>query len=54
MCAVDKMSTDFIIQQLLFYAFPVILIFYNFSKCSIKAPWRWCRGTKTCRSNCNI
>jgi O-antigen ligase len=31
-----------------------ILIFYNFSKRNIKAPWRLCRSSKMCRSVCNI
>jgi len=29
-------------------------MFYNFSKHNIKAPWRWCRDTETCRSICNV
>jgi len=32
----------------------ILLISDNFSRHNIKAPWRWCRSTETCRSVCNI
>ena len=47
-------STDFTVQWPAALRNFIIVIFYNFSKHNIKAPWRWCRGTKTCRSVCNI
>ena len=37
-----------------FYIISMNGIFYNFSKRSIKAPWRCCGGTETCRSVHNI
>ena len=40
-------------NDLLNYAVSIILIFYNFNKRNIKAPCRWCRSTKSCRSVCN-
>ena len=45
-------SIDFTIQyELLLY---IILMFYNFSKHSLRDPWWWCRSTKTWTSICNI
>jgi len=41
-------------NHLLFYVILIILIFYNFSKRNIKAPWRWYRSAETCRSVCVI
>jgi hypothetical protein len=40
-------------NDLMFNNISIILIFYNFSKRSIKTSWRWCSSTKTCRSLCN-
>jgi hypothetical protein len=36
-------------NYLLFYVISVILIFDDFSKPNIEAPWRWCINTETCR-----
>jgi len=43
-------STHFIIQR----PTSIISVLHNFSKRNITAPWRWCRGTETCRSDRNI
>jgi len=41
-------------NDLMFYVILKIVIFSNFNKNIIKAPWRWCRSTETCKSVCNI
>jgi len=48
-------STNCITQRFNFsFTILITLIFYNFSKRNIKAPWRWCRSTETCRCVCNL
>ena len=49
-------STAHILSQndLLFCVISIILIFRNFNKRNIKATWRLCRNSGTCRRVCNI
>jgi hypothetical protein len=53
-CHISSTAHILSYSDLLFYVILTILTLYNFSERNIKAPWRWCRSTVTCRSICNI